>query len=111
MTTDKKILVVDDDPDIAGLIIATLDGPGRTFIRAPDGVSAVEKVFTEMPDLVILDINMPRMNGYQVCRLLKHDKSVWEIPVLMLSAKERAKDKNYGFSVGADSYLTKPFNP
>lgn len=110
-TTDKKILVVDDDPDIADLVIATLESEGRTFAKARDGVSAVEKVFTEMPDLVILDINMPRMDGYQVCRLLKHDKSVWEIPVLMLSAKERLKDKNYGISVGADTYLTKPFQP
>jgi len=107
----KKILVVDDDLDIVNIICATLRSDDNTFIRASDGVEAVEKVLTEAPDLVILDIMMPRMNGYQVCRLLKNDRSTWHIPVIILTARVRGKDRFYGVSVGADDYLAKPFHP
>ena len=107
--SEKKILIVDDDPDVASIIKTALAGPNRTFVTAGDGVEAVEKVFTEMPDLVVLDVMMPRMNGYQVCRLVKNDKSTWQIPVILLTARVRDKDRLYGMSVGADEYLIKPF--
>lgn len=107
----NKILIVDDDADLCGMIKAALHGKGRSFVFASDGVEAVEKTFTEMPDLIILDIMMPKMNGYQVCRLLKNEKATWEIPLLMLSAKAKEKDIFYGLSVGADDYIIKPFNP
>ena len=107
--SEKKILIVDDDPDVASIIKTALTGPHRTFVTAGDGVEAVEKVFSEMPDLVVLDVMMPRMNGYQVCRLVKNDKSTWQIPVILLTARVRDKDRLYGMSVGADEYLIKPF--
>lgn len=106
-----KILVVDDDPSVAKIIVSSLMSGDREFIVASDGVEAVEKVFTECPDLVLLDVMMPKMNGYQVCRLLKNDKSTWHIPVVMLTAKDRDRDRMYGMSVGADEYVLKPFHP
>jgi len=108
---DKKILLVDDDLDILGILSATLKAKDRTFITASDGVEAVEKVFTEMPDMVLLDVMMPKMNGYQVCRLLKNDKLTWHIPVIMLTARDKDRDRFYGTSVGADDYIVKPFHP
>src|SRR5512143_4338493 len=107
--SDKKILIVDDDPDVASIVKTTLAGPGRTFVTAGDGVEAVEKVFIEMPDLVVLDVMMPKMNGYQVCRLVKNDKNTWQIPVILLTARNRDKDRLYGLSVGADEYVIKAF--
>jgi two-component system, cell cycle response regulator len=105
----KKILVVDDDPDIQSVLIAALSQEGRTFITASNGIEAVEKALSDAPDLIILDIMMPRMDGYQVCRLLKNEQLTWEIPIIMLSAKYKDKDRLYGISVGADDYIVKPF--
>jgi two-component system cell cycle response regulator len=105
----KKILVVDDDPDIQSVLIAALSQEGRTFITASNGIEAVEKALSDVPDLIILDIMMPRMDGYQVCRLLKNEQLTWEIPIIMLSAKYKDKDRLYGISVGADDYIVKPF--
>jgi len=108
---DHKILVVDDDLDIVSIIRATLKVGDDRFISASDGIEAVEKVFTEMPDLIILDVMLPKMNGYQVCRLLRNDRSTWNIPIIMLTARDKEKDRFYGLSVGADCYLVKPFHP
>ena len=105
----KKILVVDDDPDIQGVLIAALSQEDRTFITASNGIEAVEKALSDLPDLIILDIMMPKMDGYQVCRLLKNEQLTWEIPIVMLSANYREKDRLYGISVGADDYIVKPF--
>jgi diguanylate cyclase (GGDEF)-like protein len=107
----RKILIVDDDQDVRGMVAAALAGKGRSFILASDGVEAVDKALAEMPDLIVLDIMMPKMNGYQVCRLLKNEKATWEIPILMLSARTKEKDIYYGLSVGADEYVVKPFSP
>ena len=105
----KKILVVDDDPDIQGVLIAALSQEDRTFITASNGIEAVEKALSDLPDLIILDIMMPKMDGYQVCRLLKNEQLTWEIPIIMLSANYKEKDRLYGISVGADDYIVKPF--
>src|SRR5512143_1616155 len=94
---------------MASIVKTALAGPGRVFLSAGDGVEAVEKVFAEMPDLVVLDVMMPKMNGYQVCRLVKNDKTTWQIPVILLTARNRDKDRLYGLSVGADEYVVKPF--
>jgi two-component system, cell cycle response regulator len=109
MMQQKKILVVDDDPDIQSLLKIALSQEDRTFITASNGIEAVEKALSELPDLIILDIMMPRMDGYQVCRLLKNEQLTWEIPIIMLSAQYKEKDRLYGISVGADDYLVKPF--
>lgn len=106
-----KVLVVDDDKDIVNIVRMTLAAEGREFIVASNGVEAVEKALSEMPDLIVLDVMMPKMNGYQVCRLLKNEKTTWEIPVLMLTGKARERDRYYGLSVGADDYIVKPFRP
>lgn len=108
---DQRILVVDDDSGIVNIITAALTAHGRTFLTASDGVEAVEKVLTESPDLVVLDVMMPKMNGYQVCRLLKNDRSTWDIPVIMLTARDRDSDRMYGLSTGADDFIVKPFHP
>jgi DNA-binding response OmpR family regulator len=107
---EKKILIVDDDREMVTLVKATLRMEDRTFIAASDGVEAVEKAFTEAPDLIVLDVMMPKMNGYQVCRLLKNDKSTWHIPIIMLTAKDRVRDRFYGLSIGADDFIIKPFH-
>ncbi|MBI5189237.1 MAG: diguanylate cyclase [Nitrospirae bacterium] len=106
----KRILIVDDDPDILNVVMASLRSKDVEFSTASDGVEAVEKVFVEIPDLVILDVMMPKMNGYQVCRLLKNDRNTWQIPVIMLTVKAKDKDKLYAMSVGADHYIVKPFH-
>ncbi len=105
----KKILIVDDDPDIRRVVETALGREDRVFITASNGVEAVEKAFSELPDLVILDIMMPRMNGYQVCRLLKNEPLTWDMPIMILSAKYKEKDRLYSMSIGADEYIVKPF--
>ncbi len=105
----KKILVVDDEPDIQAVVRVALEKEDRTFIVASNGIEAVEKAFSELPDLIILDIMMPRMNGYQVCRLLKNEPLTWDMPIIILSAKYKDKDRLYSMSIGADEYIVKPF--
>ncbi len=105
----KKILVVDDDPDIQDIVRVALKKDDKTFITASNGIEAVEKALSELPDLIILDIMMPRMNGYQVCRLLKNEPLTWDIPIMILSAKYKEKDRLYSMSIGADEYIVKPF--
>jgi len=107
----KKILIVDDDQGVTNIIKASLRAEDREFMTAADGVEAVEMLQAEQPDLVILDIMMPRMDGYQVCRLIKNDRSTWDIPVILLTAKDKTRDREYGMSVGADDYIVKPFHP
>jgi len=111
MAQPRKILVVDDDLGVVNIIMASLKAPGRTFIAAYDGVEAVDRVMSESPDLVLLDVMMPKMNGYQVCRLLKNDRNTWDIPIVMLTAKDKEPDRLYGMSAGADGYIVKPFHP
>ncbi len=105
----KKILVVDDEPDILRVVETALGREDRAVIAASNGIEAVDKAFSELPDLIILDIMMPRMNGYQVCRLLKNEPLTWDMPIMMLSAKYKEKDRLYSMSIGADEYVVKPF--
>jgi DNA-binding response OmpR family regulator len=81
------------------------------IILARDGEEALEQVKKERPDLIILDIMMPKRNGFEVCRELKQDREYWEIPIVMLSAKAQKEDKFWGRDAGADDYITKPFDP
>ena len=105
----KKILIVDDEPDIQRVVQTALGREDRTVIAASNGIEAVDKALSELPDLIILDIMMPRMNGYQVCRLLKNEPLTWDIPIMILSAKYKEKDRLYSMSIGADEYVVKPF--
>jgi two-component system, OmpR family, alkaline phosphatase synthesis response regulator PhoP len=107
----EKVLVVDDDPFIINLVVYNLEQEGYTIIQANNGLEALEKARHEKPDLIVLDIMLPKMDGYKVSRILKFDKNYKNIPVLMLTAKAQDDDKQIGMETGADIYMTKPFEP
>jgi DNA-binding response OmpR family regulator len=105
------ILVVDDDTDSLKLISLMLQRQGHDVISADSGSKAIDKAVVEQPDLIILDVMMPDMDGYQVCRHLRGDTRTREIPIIMFTAKTLIDDKVAGFEAGADDYLTKPTHP
>lgn len=104
-----KILVVDDEESIITLLRFNLEQAGFTVISALDGKSALRKVHTEKPDLIILDLMLPELDGLEVCKKLRQDGIA--TPILMLTAKSDEFDKILGLELGADDYLTKPFSP
>jgi two-component system alkaline phosphatase synthesis response regulator PhoP len=106
-----KILVVDDEVYIVHILDFSLGMEGYEVVTALDGEQALAKVKTEEPDLIVLDIMMPKLDGYETCRILKSDPETKHIPVILLSAKGRNVDQKMGFQVGADDYITKPFSP
>jgi len=106
-----KILVADDSKTILHLVKLALEQRGYMVITALDGLAAIEKIFFESPHVVILDIMMPRMNGYQVCRFLRTEKETADIPIILLTGKINQMDRFWGMKVGADEYVTKPFEP
>ena len=103
------ILVVDDSPTELKLVTAALQGKGYRVVTATDGEEAIEKAIREQPRLVVLDVVMPKKNGYQVCRHLKTAPETQGVKVLMLTTKNQDADKFWGMKQGADAYLTKPF--
>jgi diguanylate cyclase (GGDEF)-like protein len=107
----EHILVADDSATVQAMLTALLEGAGYRATAAADGIGAAEKAFRERPDLVLLDVAMPLMNGYQVCRLLKSDPSLRETPVVLLTSKDQVSDKFWGAQSGADRYLTKDCGP
>jgi two-component system, OmpR family, alkaline phosphatase synthesis response regulator PhoP len=107
----KKILVVDDERHIVRLVQVNLERAGYEILTAYDGVEALEKVKSESPDMVVLDVMMPRMDGFEVLKNLQADPRYQDIPVIMLTAKAQDADIFKGWSSGVSSYLTKPFNP
>lgn len=104
---DKKILVVDDEKSIADIVKFNLEKEGYTVDLAYDGEEAVKKVYEVLPDLILLDIMLPKKDGFQVLREIRKE---FKIPVLMLTAKEEEVDKVLGLELGADDYITKPFS-
>lgn len=107
----KKILAVDDERHIVRLVEVNLQRAGYEVVTAFDGREALEKVKSEHPDLVVLDVMMPYMDGFEVLKNLKADPATAEIPVIMLTAKAQDADVFRGWQSGVDCYLTKPFNP
>ena len=105
----ESILVVDDSPTQMALIVAPLRAQGYRVSTARDGEEALEKAQSEKPDLIVLDIIMPKPNGFQVCRKLKRQSDTKDIKILFLSSKDQSSDKVWGMRQGADAYLTKPF--
>ena len=105
--TQQTVLVVDDEAAIAEAVRARLSSEGFAVLVAADGPQALEVAERERPDLVVLDLMLPGMDGLEVCKRLQHDR--W-VPVLMITAKAEEADKVAGFAVGADDYLTKPFS-
>ena len=104
----KRILIVDDDRIIVRRIQRKLENEGLECLVASDGEEGLHKAKKEEPDLIIMDVMMPKINGYQVCRLLKSDEKYSHIPIIMLSSKDQESDKFWGMETGANDYLTKP---
>lgn len=107
----KKILIVDDEAHIVELVRVCLEDTDYEIIEAYDGQEALNKAQSEMPDLILLDVMLPKMDGYGVCKTLKSADATKGIPIVMLTAKGQEVDKVKGFQSGADSYMTKPFSP
>lgn len=105
----KKILIVDDEEQIIELIKVML-GDEYEYVEAVNGAEAIEKAKTEQPDLILLDIMLPDMDGYQVCQRLRQDKKTKDIVIAMVSAKKEDHDILQGIDVGAIAYITKPFD-
>ncbi len=106
-----KILIAEDERDIRELITFALRYNGYEVVSAKDGEEALELALKEYPDLVLLDIRMPRMNGYEVCRLIKENEATNHIPVVFISAKGQEKEVQEGLEAGATDYILKPFSP
>lgn len=106
-----RILVVDDSPTELSIISAPLLAGGYEVITAHDGEEALIKATTERPDLILLDVVLPKQNGFQVCRMLKRTPESSHIPVILLTSKSQPSDRFWGLRQGADEYVTKPFQP
>src|SRR5574337_1023829 len=109
-----KILIVDDEAHIRMLIVQTLEElaeNGVELLTADNGQDALELIKTQRPELVLLDVMMPKMNGFDVCRAVKRDLGLAQVHIIMLTAKGQELDRQKGQDVGADVYMTKPFDP
>ena len=105
----KKILLVDDDPVILRLLASRLKNSGYGVVSASDGESGLKKAIAKKPDLVLLDIIMPGLNGFEVCKRLKENDKTKDIPVIMLTALAGENDLSKSLEEGADCFITKPF--
>jgi len=106
-----KILVVDDEPEAVELVEFNLKQAGYTVTTAADGAEALKKARAQIPDLIVLDVMLPEMDGFEICKTLRLDPSTAKVPILMLTAKAAEIDRVLGLELGADDYLTKPFSP
>lgn len=107
----EKILIVDDEKDIVKMLDYNLKKEGYRTISAHDGEYALDLAARQKPDLIILDLMLPGVDGLEACRILKKDKETQHIPIIMLTAKTQVSDKIVGLELGADDYITKPFSP
>lgn len=110
----QKILIVDDEPNILILMeqaLEKLEDDGVELLTATNGEEALETIQEEKPQLVFLDVMMPKMNGFEVCNRVKNDLKIPDVYIIMLTAKGQEFDKQKGSDVGADLYMTKPFRP
>lgn len=106
----SRILVVEDAGFMLKALKMQLEASGYEVIPAADGEEGLRKAREEHPDLIVLDLMLPKIDGYKVCRLIKFDEQYEHIPIIMVTAKNEAQSKNLGQEVGADAYLTKPYN-
>lgn len=106
----KKVLIVDDEKDIVETIKFVLEAQGYECLCAYDGEVGLKKAKDKMPDLMVLDVMMPNINGFKISRLLKFDSKYKNIPIIMLTARSQKEDKIIGEETGADIYMTKPFD-
>jgi DNA-binding response OmpR family regulator len=110
-TSRKKVLVVEDDPDILNLITLYLDKAGYRSLKATTGLEALAQIKTEHPDMVVLDLMLPEIDGLDVCKRLRADVQTATLPIIMVTAKAEESDTVIGLELGADDYVTKPFSP
>ena len=108
---NEKVLFVDDERDFVDLLRARLEADNFRFTAAYDGEEALEKVKTDRPDIIILDVMMPKISGFDVCRRLKSDNNYKDIPIIILTAKFQPNDIKFSLDIGANAYIAKPFDP
>jgi two-component system alkaline phosphatase synthesis response regulator PhoP len=108
--TRQKVLIVDDEMDALVSLKVALEAEGYNVAEAKDGHEAIDKVHSETPDVILLDLMIPGIDGFEVCRQLKSDAMYRHIPIIMLTARGEIDDKVEGIELGADDYVTKPFN-
>jgi DNA-binding response OmpR family regulator len=111
MSEKKKVLLADDEEDIKAVVQLFLESKGYEVITAFDGLAAIDMAQAEKPDLILLDVMMPVVNGYEVCTRLKADEATRDIPIVMLSAMAQSESVDKGLSAGAVDYVVKPFDP
>jgi two-component system phosphate regulon response regulator PhoB len=108
----RRVLIIEDEVDVVDLVSLNLRKEGRFAISAAtDGAMGLRKAREEFPSLIVLDLMLPGMSGFEICQILKADEATQSIPIVMLSAKAEAADRVRGFELGADDYVTKPFSP
>lgn len=107
----STVLVVDDSQTVRQMLSELLQKGGLTVVEAANGLEAKEKIQAKAPDLVITDLVMPEMNGYELCRWIKNTPVAQNIPILICSTKDQEFDRYWGMKQGADAYITKPFQP
>lgn len=107
----KRILLIEDEQDIVTTLVFRLEAQGYEVIIAMDGEDGLDKAQKEKPDLILLDLMLPKMNGYKVCGHLKGDSRFSNIPIIIFTARAGEADKKKSEEVGADAYITKPFEP
>ncbi|MCF8111181.1 MAG: response regulator transcription factor [Desulfobacteraceae bacterium] len=108
---DKTILVIEDDFDILNLVTWHLQSEGYRTLKSTDGKKGLESAIHDRPDLIVLDLMLPGMDGLEVCKTMKRNQTTADIPVIMLTAKSEEVDRIVGFELGADDYMVKPFSP
>jgi DNA-binding response OmpR family regulator len=109
MADKPRILLVDDEPSIVKMVSKRLEVEGFEVLVATDGQQALQRAQTDNPDLLILDLMLPKLNGYEVCTMLKQDTRYQKIPIVMFTAKAQDRDEKLGRECGADAYIRKPF--
>ncbi|NLB60138.1 MAG: response regulator [Lentisphaerae bacterium] len=107
----KRILLVEDESDFRLAVGMRLRAAGYEVLEADNGAAGLSMARSEMPDLIVLDLMLPKMDGYKVCRFLKFDEKYRHIPIIMLTARVQLADSEMGSAVGADAYFTKPYQP
>jgi two-component system phosphate regulon response regulator PhoB len=105
------VMIVDDEPHIITLVRVTLEDERLRIVEANDGEEAIALAERELPDLILLDIRMPRLDGFEVCRRLRQEPRFHRTKIVMLTASGQERDRSRGLAAGADDYLTKPFSP
>ena len=111
MPGKKRILIIEDEVTLVNLLKIRLEANNYEILAAYDGARGLEMAKKETPDLILLDLMLPKLDGYQVCRMLKFDAKYKKIPIIIFTARAQEKDKAIGKEVGADAYVTKPFEP